>query len=555
MLNSNTIKRFNMKKVLFIFIAATLLISTGCKKFLDANPYSFASPENFYKTPADAEMALNGVYNALNARNVQEQGNASSFTRDLTCVVNGATDEVVIRSNYTDVGLAPFGTAGFTSDNIALNNAWFFFYAGINRANTLLEKLDGISGFAGNRKKEIEAEAKMLRGFYHMYLAMMHGGIPVYTTSFQDPFKARQPIQEVYTQVISDYEFAFNNLPNRAAITGRANKWTAAGLLAKTHTYLASAKNSGTPDFGLALNSFTWVDANANYQKALTYTTQIIQSSGYTLIARYDNLFRETTKTDQYQESLLSAEAANTAGMEAITIITHGWCPQGNVNTVGGSYGFFRPTGEIFKKYHATADARLTHNLTSNFPNSPTVEVVGGVRYYVPNALPAGNPNVAGYSMGKYRAMDPALKNTALWASSLNIPLLRYADIILLHAEAQFFTGNQTGARTTLTQIRQRALRAGSNISTLTTAYTKTDFVQELLDERSRELCFEQWRRFDLARFNKYDQAIADMVTNFGFYNTIVTNIKQNWKPERIWFPIPLAQIDLNKNLVQNPGF
>ena len=73
--------------------------------------------------------------------------------------------------------------------------------------------------------------------------------------------------------------------------------------------------------------------------------------------------------------------------------------------------------------------------------------------------------------------------------------------------------------------------------------------------EKIRELCFEHWRRFDLARFNKYDDAIAGMVSNFGFYNTIVTTIKQNWKPERIWFPIPLAQRDLNPNLVQNPGF
>jgi tryptophanase len=79
--------------------------------------------------------------------------------------------------------------------------------------------------------------------------------------------------------------------------------------------------------------------------------------------------------------------------------------------------------------------------------------------------------------------------------------------------------------------------------------------VQELLDERSRELCFEQWRRFDLARFNKYDAVVAAMSETFGFYNTIVPSIKQNWKAERIWLPIPLAQTDLNKNLVQNPGF
>lgn len=547
-----------MKKIVLVLLVSTLAIITSCNKHLESTPYSFTTTENFYRNAKEAEMALTGVYNVLNARSVQGVGNVSTFARDLTCMMNGATDEVLITPSYNDISLAPFGRAGFTSDNISLNHVWFFFYAGINRANYLIEKLPEIKDFTGNRKVQVEAEARLLRGFYHMYLSMMHGGIPVYTTSFQDPTKPRQTIQEVYAQVIADYEFAYNNLPNRATILGRVNKWTAAGLLAKAHTYLASAKNSGTSSFGLALNSFAWVNANDSYQKALDYTTQIIQNGGFSLNPRYDYLFREAAKSEQYTESLMLTEAANSSGMEAINMIVNGWCPQGNVNNFGGSYGFFRPTGEIHRKYHTTADVRFHHNLTSNFSGNPPVEVVLGVRYYMPNVLPTNNtnPNVAGFSMAKYRAMDPALRNMIGWANSINIPLLRYADILLLHAEAQFFTGNETAARNTITLVRQRAVRAPATIATLNTAYFKADFVEELLDERSRELCFEQWRRIDLARFNKYDQAIAAMSTTVGFYNTTqVTIIKQNWKPERIWLPIPLAQIDLNPNLVQNPGF
>jgi hypothetical protein len=224
----------------------------------------------------------------------------------------------------------------------------------------------------------------------------------------------------------------------------------------------------------------------------------------------------------------------------------------------GGSYGFFRPTGEIHRKYHPTADFRFHHNLTGNFGNNPQVEEVAGVRYFRPNVLPNNNlnPNVAGYSIGKYRSMDPALRNMIGWANSINISLLRYADILLLHAEAQYFTGDEPGARSTITQIRQRGLRANAEVSTLNTAYFKADFVAELLDERARELCFEQWRRIDLARFNKFDAVIAGLDPSFGFYNSsAVPTIKQNWKPERIWFPVPLNQIFLNQNLVQNPGF
>jgi starch-binding outer membrane protein, SusD/RagB family len=546
-----------MKTLPFISVFAAIVALTACSKYLDSEPYSITTTDNFYKTAAEAEIALSGVYNILNARSVQGQGNVSTFARDLTCAMNGATDEVVIQPSFNDVLLAPFGRAGFSSDNLALNNCWFFFYAGINRANVLIDRLGAINDFNGKRKVEVEAEARLLRGFYHMYLSMMHGGIPVYTTALHDPKQARQSIQDVYKQVIADYEFAFNNLPQRASVTGRVNKWTAAGLLAKAYTYLASAKNSGTSDFGLELNSFAWVDANSAYQNALTYTTQIIQSGGYRLTASYDHLFREAARAEQYQESLFTAEAANSSGMEAINMIVNGWCPQGNVNNFGGGYGFFRPTGEIHRKYHTTADVRFNHNLTGNFSGNPPVETVLGVRYYMPNVLPTNNtnPNVAGYSMGKYRAMDPKLRTMIGWANSINISLLRYADVLLMHAEAQFFTGNQAGARTTLSDVRQRALRTGNLVSVLNTAYFKSDFVTELLEERSRELCFEHWRRIDLARFNRYSQTIADMSTTYGFYNPIVATIKQNWVPERIWFPIPLAQIDLNPNLKQNPGF
>ena len=151
--------------------------------------------------------------------------------------------------------------------------------------------------------------------------------------------------------------------------------------------------------------------------------------------------------------------------------------------------------------------------------------------------------------------MDPSQKSTSSWAAATSLPLLRYADVLLLHAEAQFFTGDEPGARTTLSSVRQRAVQAPAVVDDLNTAYFKSDFVEELLDERSRELCFENWRRFDLARFNKYNDAISSLTSDAGFYNSVVPSLQQNWKPEKVWFPIPLPQRDLNPNLDQNPGF
>ena len=543
-----------MKKIEYLIIVLGLLLMASCSDILETEPYSFTSPDNFYNSAKEAEIALNGVYHVLSNSNIQGTGNQSTFSRNLGCMLVGGTDEMWTRNTYNNGGFSPFGVAGVTSDNPLLNETWSNFYAGINRANYLIEKLDGIDDFSGNRKGEMEGEARLLRGFYQMTLSMMFGGIPVYTTAIQDPLQERQSIQEVYAQVIADYEFAYNNLPDRATVLSHVNKWTAAGLLARAHTYLASAKTSGLPDFGLAINSFDWVDATQHYQKALTYTTAVISGSGYELIPNYDNLFREGAKSRQYNETLLAAEASTSSNMQVINMLVQGFAAQGNTNVTGGSYGFFRPSGELYNKYNV-ADFRFTHNLTGNYGGALAnlgYETIDGIGYYIPNPLP-GHPNIWTYSCGKYRGMDPSQKSIAGWANSINYPLLRFADILLLHAEAQYFTGNESGARNTFTIVRSRSVADGYTVDDMNTAYFKADFVDELLDERQRELCFEFLRRFDLARFNKFDEAIESLSPDFGFYNTTVPTIKQNWKSTRVWFPIPLQQIDLNVNLVPNP--
>jgi hypothetical protein len=152
--------------------------------------------------------------------------------------------------------------------------------------------------------------------------------------------------------------------------------------------------------------------------------------------------------------------------------------------------------------------------------------------------------------------MDPALKTLPNWASNINLPILRYADVLLLHAEALFYTGDEGSARNVLSQVRARSVRPGFTVGNLNSAYLRANFLDELIQERSRELCFESWRRIDLARFNRFDQTIANMTSDDGFYNKVIVPVLQNnWRPERVWFPIPTIQLDLNNNLIQNQGF
>ncbi|MEM9896939.1 MAG: RagB/SusD family nutrient uptake outer membrane protein [Bacteroidota bacterium] len=544
-----------MKKIL---LASMVLIALSCDDYLEAEPFSFTSPENFYQTAEDAEIALAGVYNTLTARNIQGFGNLSYFGRNMMEILNGATDECAIRTILTDNRPAPFGNASFTSQNPQINQAWFFAYAGINRANFLLDNLPGIpdDDFTDSRKIEIEGEARFLRGFFHMMLSMMHGAVPVYTASIGDPNQARQPVQDVYAQVIDDFEFAYQNLRDRGPNLSSANKWTAAGFLVKVHTYLASIKQNQLSDFGYLPNNFDWVDVNASYSEAVTISADIVTSSGYFLIDNYDYLFRESTKQSQYEELLFGADASSDPTINVITMLINCFVPQGNGVEVGGGSGWYRPFAELYNSYDAS-DNRRDHNISGNLGANPDVlEVIeiDGIRYYQPNTIPGAN--AFNMSIGKYRLKDPEQKTTPPWASGMSIPLLRYADILLLRAEALYFTGDESAARALLSQVRLRAADGDIAIrDALDAAYNRTDFVEELLDERARELCFENWRRIDLARFNKYDEKINSLDPTVGAHNDAAAVLQQNWRSEKVWFPIPLQQIDLNQDLAQNPGY
>src|SRR5690606_21186003 len=139
-------------------------------------------------------------------------------------------------------------------------------------------------------------------------------------------------------------------------------------------------------------------------------------------------------------------------------------------------------------------------------------------------------------------------------ATALNFPLLRYADVLLQYAEALYFTGDENEARNYLTIVRRRIVK-GVDVEYLNSQYFKADFVEELLDERRRELCYESKRRIDLIRFDKLKEAIWSVDPDAGNWNDEIIATRNNYEYAKIWFPIPLTQIDLNNHLDPNFGY
>jgi len=542
-----------MKINRYILLLMVLVLLTGlfsCKDYLDTQPYSFNTVDKLYTSAQGAELGITGCYNALNAETIQDGAWGGSFIAIVPFMLNGGTDEVVTRDGNVEPNWAPFGNATFTSQSPKLKDNWFVFFTGINRVNYLLEKIDGVD-MNEERRTEMKGEAHFLRGFFYFYLTVEFGAVPIFTTSNHNTNLQRESLENVYNLIISDLTVAYKTLPDRASKQGRADKWSAAGYLTKIYTYLASSKiNKVGEDLNFPLNSFAWVNQNEMYNLAKEISDDIIENSGFILTEHYDYLFRETTEEWKAEESLFSLLGSKNIGSGNLNLTLFWQIPVG-APAAGGGYGMLRPLGEFFYKYDST-DIRRSQNITQALFTENPIEKIEGVTYYIP--VPCTDPLDKDLCVGKYRYRAAAEKNFADAWSDGNISLIRYADILLLNAEARYFLGDESGAREKLREVRKRIAIDDKQLNRLTSYYYNEDFITELLDSRSRELCFEGWRRIDLIRFGKIDEAIAQLTDNMGKWNTIVPELQANWKHYKMWFPIPQSEIEISP-LEQNPGY
>lgn len=311
--------------------------------------------------------------------------------------------------------------------------------------------------------------------------------------------------------------------------------------------------NNVNADLNFPLNNFDWVNSADFYQKAKAITDDIIANSGYKLTANYNYLFRETTKTFQDEECLFVLSPSSDPANGDQWFTRDAFTPNGNNNLYAGGTAKLVPTGEFYNYYNA-ADIRRDYVITGSYSATSGFEMIEGVKYFKPAAA---NPKTVNFYVGKYRQRDPALKPFTVQMSDANYPLLRFADILLLNAEAIINTGGtETAARAQLSKVRARATATGVSTA-LDNTYKRTNIADEILEERSRELCYESQRRYDLIRNGKFISTLNGLTTDKskGWWNPVVLTIIPNAKPYRIWMPVPSRELLLNKNLVQNPGY
>lgn len=537
--------KLNSKNILFL----SLFAFASCNEKLETTPSDFLSPVNYYETEAQLNAALNGVYDPL--------GQEAMYANGLLTYLSYGNDEAIWRATGQTTGPMVYN---YDPSEANIDNLWTALYYGINRANVLLENIDN-SGAAATAKDIIRGQALFLRGYYYFMLADNWGAVPIKlksTQSANDVNLAASPVADVFNQAVADMEAAEALLPTAVQwgdnSAGRISKNTARGILARTYLTMAGEhlKDAG------------------KYQDALKWAKLVIDSKESSLHPdysqvfinhcqdKYDNVYRESmweveffgTKSDIYNEVGFNGNRNGIAS--------------NNIDFPGYGYAFLYATAKLFNKYETrmagttefSPDERRDWAIAPYTWNDATKTKV--MMTYSATSAYNRYP-------GKWRrdleTNTPRNKNY----SGVNFPLLRYADVLLMYAEAEFRVNGATAeAYKALNEVRRRAygkLKAGAtNLVEADLANLGDDgFFKAIIDERMRELAFECLRTHDLKRWGLLITTLKDFAADIKL--TAPANRKfsaivgDNVQPRHFYYPIPSRELSLNKGIKQNENW
>lgn len=477
-----------MKKIFILFILAGTLYS--CTK-LDENPSSFIVKEQFYKTASDANAAVTAVYGSL----ISDPGEQPMYGREINFLVDMTTDDLSAGPSAINPNVRALSSITYTATDDRLQVLWRQIYTGISRANVAIDNIPPIQMDTAARNRLVR-ESKFLRALFYFDLVRLWGGVPLV---LHDPASIdlnslktnRSPAADVYKQIIADLKDA-ESLPAvySGPNSGRATAGAAKTLLLKVY-----------------LTQKDWLNAIAIAQ-------QIISGPyGYGLFANYADVFNKATKNGK--EHIFSAQFESNGGL-------------GNSSTLmGAAFAGFGsnvpadiPADSAVYKQFSSNDTRRAVTFYQTLVNPSTGVVKEFPSFY----------------FGKYVDRSVLLTPTQ---SSINFPILRYSDVLLMYAEAlNEVQGPVSAAYSSINQVRNRA-----NTGDLTPGLSQSDFRDSVYAERRREFVQEAQRWFDLARTGQLVQAVSKVAT------------KTNISAKNYLFPIPQSEISLNPQLTQNTGY
>ncbi|PQA92553.1 Starch-binding associating with outer membrane [Chryseobacterium piscicola] len=483
------------KTIYYFLLGATFTITaTSCSDYLDTEPLTdkiIPLTDTPYKTASEAEGLMTAIYVDLGNEYWQ-----------LDYFFNGDAQTDIAHAGSDNVQNFQIDEYRIIATNSNVNRDWNYLFTLINNCNKILNYVDNIpdTALTNSRKAEMKAEAAIMRAMYNFHGVQLWGDFPLVTKAvigvndenfdevYEQIYPKRKSVNEVYSQIIADLEGALASAP-ASSNKYKATKGLALSLLAKVHA----------------------TKPNPDYAKVIDYTTQLM-GEGYSLLPNYDHLFDGNHEANA--ESIFESNG-NAGNLWA-------W----------GSLMFY---GTDWKKFNTPSyDIVNTFNTEND-----------NVRK---NASILFSTNTVNWSDNYWQSNNfPFMYKMRITSGHQNFYVMRYADLLLIRAEALVRQGNFTEAAALVNQVRARA---SSTLAPITIANTD-DGINKILKERKLELAFEGHRWFDLKRTGKAISILSQQKNAQGNLLPYVNNLNQN----RLLWPIPQTQLDNNPNLTQNPGY
>ncbi|WP_300701524.1 RagB/SusD family nutrient uptake outer membrane protein [Bacteroides sp.] len=552
-------------RILYFLTIAALL--TSCEDTLTENPDSYYQRKDFFVNTSNAQLAVTGIYNVLPTIYGDKDGMAIPCSDDTYFVSGLETDNT--RRGVTRYDLKP--------SNTWIETVWKGKYEGLNRANYTISGIEGMEDYPNSDElKKIAAEARFLRAQAAFDLARYWGDVPFKTTysdSYEDAYLPRTDREVIYDQVIQDLNFAKEYLPwaDASSSPERATQGAARALLMRV--LLTRAGYALQMDGKITRPGES---VRKSYFEAVIDEWEAFQKNGYHQFytGGYDGLFKGfSAGTLNSEESLF--EVAFLASINkgywgtyiGPNVTAPDISPAEADKFMGRANGTFRAVPE-WKGFFEETDVRrdimictYKYDWDSKLYNHKKVE----------------QKNVRNWYPGKWRRDWMPVGYEDPNQTDVNFCMLRYADVVLMAAEAYNETGNTPEAWSLLNSVRKRAgateitannytslLKAPKvyNLNFIEDADEAGRFRTALYWERGFELAFEGQRKYDLIRWGILKEALTLFCTKVnsaingpsGIYYAAGYNF-QKGKHELL--PIPEDELQINYKLENknNPGY
>lgn len=533
-----------MKKLRYIFLSLVLISATSCKKFLETTPQDFISPVNYYSSEQDLNTALAGLYDAF--------AQDGTYARNLALELTSGTDESFRKRDDATIFVHKYN---HDASETQLGATWKQLYDAINRANLLLANIDKPTMDVAKRNN-IKGQALFLRAYAYFLLVSLWGDVPLITepvASAIDVNRARTPSTTIYAKILEDMTAA-EGMVNVFAHPGTISKSAVQGILARVCLKMAGYPLNDVSKYALAKSLAEKVILSGIHKLHPDYKQIFINHSA----DLYDLVNKETIwEIEFYGNNVGTAKEGGRHANQLGIRFTGG---DAGLGSAGYGYASVAPTGTLFKIYGTSAtltDVRRDWTIAPFKYTSNT------------NSTPVNHPGTDFYNRdcGKWRRQyEVVIPKTSDW-SSTNFPVLRYADILLMYAEAE----NELNGPTALALQYFNAVRTRASASTVYPIVdsanplgdirvdSKDNFRNAIMGERARELAFEGLRKMDLIRWRVLIPVLKSVELDIKTFAP--TSLKYsaigftNSTDKHYLLPIPTLELSLNKSMTQNPGW